>query len=46
MNPAAWQELVGFLYPVMVADSFCLDRDDHVDDGVPITAAEWDLLYE
>lgn len=42
--PAAWEELMAYIMPVIIADNFCLDRDDHVDDGVPITAAEWDLL--
>lgn len=42
--PAAWEELIRYAYPVMVADSYPLDPDDHVDDGVPVTAAEWDVM--
>lgn len=42
--PAAWEELMGLLAPVVLADTFAFEGEDHVDDGYPTQAYEWDLL--
>jgi len=44
--PAAWEELMAFLYPVVIADTFGYEPEDHIDDGVPTRAEEWDLFME
>lgn len=44
MNPAAWEEMIAFIYPVMMTDTFVFETGDHVDDGIPTTAVEWDVL--
>ncbi len=44
MNPTAWEEMMAFIHPILNADTFAFDKDDHVDDGVPVTASEWDLI--
>lgn len=41
-NPAAWEELMTLIYPIMMADSPVIDRHDGTEE--PTEAYEWDLL--
>jgi len=43
-NPAAWDEMMNWVYPIIMADTFAYEPEDHYDDGVPVTAAEWDVM--
>ena len=43
--PTYWDQVRSLLDPITIADSYVnLDPADHIDDGVPDYAYEWDLL--
>jgi len=44
-NPLAWEMLFYEIGPMIETDTFsCFSDDDHVDDGYPALAWEWDVL--